>query len=201
MIRVVDFNPYTSYPGAGIAVEPEAEWKSSLRYLESYGSVFYQTILACRIIDKMNHLKELSPATSAIAGALAPLSRAAQVAHFVLSADGHIQKEERDLEGTLNVVAQGVDVATWISEVESLAVSTRIISSLNSVGLGLSFIISMVELITLLRDESLDYKAVGKTTVNIGLALLAIYLFMTAVTLSDSLSLLVTGVGVAVSLI
>jgi hypothetical protein len=138
------------------------------------------------------------------------LGRIVQVANFVLSAEafsilnreGEIGLDLSSIREVLIFSGKGADLVTWLTAIEQLGTSLKVINSLTSVGLGLALLSPTISLIIQLRTEGRDalsglefYKTAGR----LGMTLLTIYLFSSAMTLSALAEALLAGTDWAIS--
>lgn len=203
MIRGIDitFDPSIRYPGLP---EEGSEWKASIRYLDSWGFALNSFSKGALLANKMGLL---STPISEVTG---PLGRIAQVANLAISAEsisilaqqGVLQADLPSVKEVLGLAGKGVEVSVWLAKIERLGISFRLINSLSSMGLVLAFLYPMLTLLIQLRDEGWNaFSGVEcyKTSYKIGMALLAIYLFTTAVTVSTYLEVVMLGTNFALS--
>lgn len=213
MIRTVDFKfdkniKYTDQP-LGIE-DPESELKASLRFLDKAGSVFYNIGKGAALVDKVSHLKPLSPIAGAVGQLMEGLGRVSQIANIFISTEAFIALTQEGKIGlnlasakeTLIIIEKGVELASWFSEVEKLGSTFRILSNISSISLGIALLSPMLDLLMHLRAEgwnALKGPECYKTSYRLGLSLLAVYLFMSALTMSTYLNIAIQGVDFALS--
>jgi hypothetical protein len=167
-----------------------SEWNDSLRYLESWGFSLNCASKGALLLSKV------SP--ESIAGSVGqiarPLGRICQVASLALSIESVSLLAQKGVLGIdlpsvkeiVGVAGKGVEVTVWLAKIDRLGVSFRVLSSLTSVGLAFSLMHPLLTLVIQLRDEGFSaFSRVEcyKTSYKLGLALLSIYLFTSAVTL------------------
>ncbi len=200
MIRAVDFDPHISYSDATLGQSPVSGWKQPIQEIDSYGSALFHTGMAVHVIRQIDHLKGLEPLAIGLETVLAPMSRIVQIANLSLSSEKYMMGEH-SIRDSAEVSYDWVSFVGWIAQFERLAVSTQIITLLSSLGLSISFALSMMDLIATLGESSSDYTKLTKHSYKVSVSLLAIYLFMTSIALSTSLTVLIAGGNFAVSFI
>jgi len=213
MIRTGDFtfNPSIKFSSQPLGVgQSESEWKASLRFLDEAGGVFNKISRGAALVDKVAHLKPLRPVAAPIKALMESLGSASQLANIylsteaftVLAQEGKLGLNLQTAKEVLTVTESGIELAQWLGEIQKLGAAFRVIGSLSSMGLGLALLSPTLDLIIHLREEgwrALSGAQCYKTSYQVGLSLLAIYLFMTSVTLSFYLSLLIQSTTFAVS--
>ncbi len=208
MIRAI-FDPTITYSNKPIEQKGAApDWKRSLRYLAETRSIYRKISGGCSLVNKISHLKPLSPLANGLKTVLRPLGDASKTASLYLTIEKFsTQVYERKIgcdlhsaKEVLGIVDAGIDLATWFAMVGNLGYSLRVISALPSISLATALLSPTLDLIHHLREEGLgafNEASCYKTSYKLGLALLAIYLFMASVTLSAQLDIVISGVNFA----
>jgi hypothetical protein len=205
MIRTVDFTPNSSEKYT------ESRVDSSFRFLEDIGPLFNNISKGgTALVENVSYLKPLSPAAKRLEEVMEFLVPVSQLAGLYLSVGdvaelGLKGKMGLDLSSTkeiLTVAEKGVDLVAWITQIEKVGASLQVVSRISSVGLALALLSPIIDLSILLRQKgrsALSGLECYRTSYKIGLSLLAIYLFVSAVTISTYLSLFLGGVNFALS--
>lgn len=200
MIRAVDFDPNITYLEDTLGTSAVPPWKQSLQEVNSYRSALFHTGMAIHVIREIDPSKGLEPLAMGLEMVLAPMGRIVQIANLTLSSDKYMTSEH-SIRETVVVVSDWVSFAGWVAKMERFAISAETITLLSSLGLTITFALSMMDLIATLGESSSDYSKLAKHSYNLGISLLAIYLFMTSIALSNSLTILLAGSNLAISYI
>lgn len=200
MIRAVDFDPNITYLEDTLGTSAVPPWKQSLQEVNSYRSALFHTGMAIHVIREIDPSKGLEPLAMGLEMVLAPMGRIVQIANLTLSSDKYMTSEH-SIRETVVVVSDWVSFAGWVAKMERFAISAETITLLSSLGLTITFALSMMDLIATLGEFSSDYSKLAKHSYNLGISLLAIYLFMTSIALSNSLTILLAGSNLAISYI
>jgi len=195
------FDPTTKYEQKG-----DSEFNRSLKYLKGFGSLNSNVLTACKIAKKAIYLSPrfeiLSPIASPISKILGKTGRLIKIAKFILAAQK--LNFSSPVGEILGVTGKGISMATWLADVLALGLSVRTLSVLESTSLTIGLLCPMIGLISHLREEgtsAFSGVALYKTSYEVGLGLLAVYLYFTAVTLSMQVDLLIMGTGFALSFV
>ncbi len=200
MIRAVDFDPSITYSATTLGQSPDPQWKQSLHEIDGYGLAVFRTGLALKAIRQIEYLKGFEPMVTGLEALLSPIGRITQIANLSLSSEQYVLGEH-SIQGGAEVAQKWVTFASWVATFERFAVSTHVITLLSSLGLSISFSISMMDLIASLTKAEADYGKIAKHSYKVGVSLLAVYLFMTSIALSASLTALIAGGNFAISYI
>lgn len=192
-----EFNPTMKYEQKG-----NSEFRQSLNYLNSIGLASYNLFQACKIAGKVSYLESMAPAIGSFGSVIGGVSRVSQVVNFAFSA----QKlgGSTSVGDIVGIAGKGVAIAAWLSQIEKLGCSVRIVSALNSSYLTIALLSPMIGLVSHLYEEGMGaFCGVEcyKTSYKLGVALLAVYLYVMTLTLSTQVNLLLMGANIAISLI
>lgn len=205
----VTINPNLKYSDSVLdSVKDESEWKRSIQYFSDNKSVFKAVEKGCKEINNADFLKPISSFTAQLRNAASNLTQLSRVATVYTTGDsfasflrkGKLGCNAESVKEVLNVVEQGNQLVYWFSFVEGLPVTVRLMDSLTSVSLVTALLRPTIDLLVHLRQEGMEALQGAKfykTSYKLGLALIAIYLFMASATLSTCLGWVISGVDFA----
>jgi hypothetical protein len=198
MIRAnFKFDPTIKYERKG-----DSELRRSLNYLNAIGLKSYNLLQSCKIAGKISYLAPMAPVINPLGKVVGGVSRASQVINFAFSAEALGSK--MSVSTVVGVAGKGMAIATWLSQIERLGFSVRVASALNSSCLALALLSPTIGLISHLHEEGISaFYGVEcyKTSYKVGVALLAVYLYVMTLTLSAQVNLLLMSANIAISLI
>ncbi len=212
MIRGVEFtiNPSVTYSeSASIGSKDKgSEWRHSIHYLDETGPLFKQVSKGCKLVDQISHLAPLKPIAGPVGMAARRLGQASELANLYTTSESFsdfVQSKKLGLnletaKEVLTVADMGLDLVSWFSIVEKLGLTVNVTSRLTSMSLGIALLYPMIDLIRHLRSEGLEAlegPKLYKTSYKLGLSLLAIYLYVTAATVSTYLSVAIASINFA----
>jgi hypothetical protein len=196
-----------SYETLGMPPQ-EPEWKRSLRYLDYSGWLLGIIKKGCRAAANVPFLAPLAVVAAplgAIAGTAKKASFAAGTffATDELAARG-IKADLPSAKEALGVAEQGVDLISMVAECRSFGVPLFFMTGLNTVQLAFGLISPIITLMIQLKEkgsEAFEEFKFYKILYKIVLSLLAIYLFVTSISLSLVATVLLAGISFAISYI